>query len=293
MTALLAATLAGCGGGGGNAPALPPAVAGATSSTATIVGPATTTGPSVIAGPGELPRSADAFVDAAGVNVHMAYSGTLYGNGTAVSSLLAGLGVRHIRDGTAPAQSTLCAQDARFAAAGIHLDLITSPSLDRSALNSWISCLGPALEAIEGPNEYDASGDPNWAAAVGSYMQVLNAAAKPAVVIAPAIVSEEHALALGSLASTVTHGNMHDYFAGRNPGTSGWGGTDAYGTYGSLAFNMQLAGITSGNKPVIATRNRIQRFGRSVRRSSDDEGALQFARTARTLECRRRTHLSL
>jgi hypothetical protein len=239
--ALLAATLTGCGGGG-NAPApLPPNVAGATSATA------------VVAGPGESPRSADAFVDAAGVNVHLAYSGTLYGNGTIVTSVLAALGVRHIRDGTAPTQSPACTQYARFAAAGIHLDLITSPSLDRSALNSWISCLGPSLEAIEGPNEYDASGDPNWAAVLESYMQVLNATAKPAVVIAPVLVSEEHALAVGSLASSVSDGNMHDYFAGRNPGTSGWGGTDAYGTYGSLAFNMQLAGITSGNKPVIAT----------------------------------------
>jgi hypothetical protein len=46
---------------------------------------------------------------------------------------------------------------------------------------------------------------------------------------------------------------MHDYFAGRNPGTWGWGGTDTFGTYGSLAWNIAIAQQVAGATPMIAT----------------------------------------
>ena len=42
---------------------------------------------------------ADAFVDSVGVNVHLHYTDTSYGNFAAVEKALKDLGVRHIRDG--------------------------------------------------------------------------------------------------------------------------------------------------------------------------------------------------
>jgi hypothetical protein len=44
-------------------------------------------------------------------------------------------------------------------------------------------------------------------------------------------------------------GNMHDYFAGHNPGTPGWG----LGDYGSIPYNLGLARIVDGDRPVAAT----------------------------------------
>jgi hypothetical protein len=254
--ATAASALGGCGGGGGggggsaaNAPALP---AGTPSGTP-IATPSGTPIVQTVSG-GETPRSADAFVDSAGINVHLSSFLTIYGeNFPAIAALLASLGVRHIRDGSAIGQPSVCAEDVQLASAGIHLDLISAVNIGIPAFTGWVACLGPAVDAIEDPNEYDLSGNAGWAAALGAYAQQLYPAMKPATIIAPALTSEAAFLSLGSLSASVDSGNMHDYFAGRNPGTPGWGGTDAYGEYGSLAFNMNLVGFVSGGKPVIAT----------------------------------------
>jgi hypothetical protein len=278
FNALMSATafLVACGGGGGagapaagtpavGAPAAGAPASGAPASGAPAAGaPATGALPQVTstASSGapansttgtETPRSADAFVDSAGVNVHLSNFGTLYGNINAVTSLLEGLGVRHIRDGTAIGQPSVCADDVQLAAAGIHIDLITATNLSMPALQAWATCLGPAIDTIEGPNEYDLSGDPNWVANLSAYAGLLYPSMKPATILAPAVTSEQNFIALGSLATSVDEGNMHDYFAARNPGTPGWGGTDAYGTYGSIAYNIALAAVESGGKPVVAT----------------------------------------
>jgi hypothetical protein len=58
---------------------------------------------------------------------------------------------------------------------------------------------------------------------------------------------------LGDLSAFADAGNVHDHFAGRNPGTGGWGATDSFGTYGSLAWNLAIARQTTGSKPIYAT----------------------------------------
>ncbi len=247
-------SLAGCGGASGTSAitvpaAAPNAPAAGLSPTAKPSGtPASQNGSGH-----ETPRPADAFVDSAGINVHLSNFSSFYGNFPAVESLLQGLGVRHVRDGTAIGQPTVCAEDTQLAGAGMHIDLIAATSVDMSALASWVTCWGSSVEAIENPNEYDTSGDPNWVATLTAYAQLLYPAMKPAPIIAPALTTEQAFTALGSLAGSVDNGNMHDYFAGRNPGTPGWGGTDAFGEYGSLAYNKNLAALVSGGKPVVAT----------------------------------------
>ena len=205
------------------------------------------------AGTGEAPSASDAFVDSAGVNVHLASGASLYANQSAVQSLLTTLGVRHIRDGAAIGQPSVCAAEVQLAASGVHLDLITSPQWSVAVLTPWLACLGSAVDAVEGPNEYDLSNDPNFAATLGAYMQLLYPAMKPLPVIAPSLTTEAAFVAVGSLAKSVDYGNVHAYFAGRNPGTTGWGGTDAYGTYATIAYGKNLAAITSGGKPVVST----------------------------------------
>jgi hypothetical protein len=200
----------------------------------------------------ETPGSSDAFVDSVGVNVHLSEYGTLYGNNFgAVQSLLAGAGIRHIRDGVTANNSTICGEDQTLAASGVHVDVISVWSMTDMA--SWLGCIGPAAESIEGVNEWDLSNDPNWVADIIGDEQTLAVQFPQIPLLAPALTSEPAFLSVGSLANIVSFGNAHAYFAGRNPGTGGWGATDAYGTYGSLAWNLSVAGIVGGSKPIEIT----------------------------------------
>jgi hypothetical protein len=238
---LLAAS---CGGGGSSGQASPFAAAVAVPSIAPV---------SAVNAPGDA-TSSDAFVDSAGINVHLVSGVGLYGNPGTVQSLISALNVRHIRDGAAIGQPGVCAAEKQFAAQGIHLDLITAVNLGLPALASWTACLGSAIESIESPNEYDTSGDPNWVASLAIYVQGLRAVAPSGIpIIAPSLTTEADFIALGNLGASVDEGNMHNYMAGRNPGTTGWGATDAFGTYATLAFDTNLASTVSGGKPVIST----------------------------------------
>jgi hypothetical protein len=251
-----AGALAGCGGGGSSA--LPASHKGS-GGTASQASPAKGRAAKSTSGP-QLPRAADAFVDTIGVNIHLSYYGTPYGdNFPLIFSRLTALGIRHVRDGVVLGQSNICDANRQLAGAGIHVDSITAPSQDTSQLQSWASCAGPALEALEGPNEYDInhpSSDPAWNATLSAYQATLYNAkgALPSVaIIGPALTSQWAFGAVGNLSGVVDYGNMHDYFAGRNPGTSGWSGTDAFGTYGALTWNLAVARQATGEKPIMAT----------------------------------------
>jgi hypothetical protein len=258
-----AAALQACGGGGGG---------GSAGSSAAVVLPssvpvgAATNPPAVIstsapvtagATPGEMPRASGAFADSAGVNVHLNFTGTYYANNFAgTAALLEGAQIHHIRDGPPPLQSGICSEVQSLAANGVHLDVIANPQLTAANLAGYVACAAPAVEALEGPNEYESSGDPNWVATLDSYQPLLFGAAQALggiAVFAPALTSEVDYAKVGSLAQWCGDGNMHDYFAGRNPGTAGWGPTDAFGTYGSLAANIGYARQDSGTNPVVST----------------------------------------
>jgi hypothetical protein len=247
--AVLAA--AACSGGGGGSVATP--ASATTGATAATVPVATATG-------GEMPTAADTLVDSVGVNVHLSYYSTLYGeNFAAVQGLLSGLGVRHVRDGAVPGQTNICAENEQLAAAGIHVDDITQPSQSQATLATWIACNGSALEALEGPNEYDIShgSDPNWVSTLQAYQPQIYATAKsvaPALTVyGPSLTTESAFAAVGDLSASEDAGNMHDYFAGRNPGTTGWGSTDTFGTYGSLPWNIAIAKQASSGRPIVST----------------------------------------
>lgn len=213
--------------------------------------------PPTAAPTGEMPKAAAAFADSAGVNVHLTFGGTYYAtNFAGTAALLEGAHIHHIRDGAFPGQTGICSEVQTLAANGIHLDVITNPQLSMTNLASYVACAAPAVETIEGPNEYDTSGDPNWASTLDAYEPALFSAVQALggiAVYAPALTSEADYAAAGSLVQWINDGNMHDYFAGRNPGTVGWGPTDAFGTYGSLAANMGYASQDSGSDPIVST----------------------------------------
>jgi hypothetical protein len=208
----------------------------------------------------EMPSQADRFVDSIGVNVHLSYYGTPYGdNFPLILQRLEGLGVRHVRDGIAVGQNNLCSEYAQLAAAGIHDESLTTVNNGSNDLASWTNCVGSDLEALEGPNEYDVNhgSDPNWASTLSAYQSTLYQWTKanlPAIpVVGPSLTSESAYGAVGDLSNAEDYGNVHDYFSGRNPGTTGWGGTNTFGTYGALSYDLAVAKQAAVTKPIRST----------------------------------------
>ena len=122
----------------------------------------------------DLPcSSADALADSFGINTHVTYTDTSYHNLTVVGNILADIGIRHVRDGcwagshgiNAMNVTVLCIPDGRTSTR--KLDWTQMEVLLTQALNIT------RLEAIEGPNELDLSGDPYWAPMLRAYMTVL------------------------------------------------------------------------------------------------------------------------
>jgi hypothetical protein len=206
----------------------------------------------------ERAQAAGKFIDSIGLNVHLSYRSTGYGDAQRVRSLLQQLGVRHLRDGVTPGQTDVCRDDRALAADGLRFTYITSPHPTTAQLTACTSCTGPATEAFEGLNEYDISHPPsdlNWSATVRSSQQDLYHAVKATPSLAgfevsgPSLTSEAAFRAVGDLSPDLDAGNMHDYFAAHEPETSGWG----LGGYGSVAYNIRVARDVAPDKPIDST----------------------------------------
>lgn len=204
--------------------------------------------------------AADRFVDSAGVNVHLHYIESPYGNFSLIRSRLVELGVRHVRDGLI--DTTWMDYYQRFhslAQAGIRGMFITSPTQSTELWASYPARMGAAFEAYEAPNEYDRSGDPDWVRTLtqtvvrmSTLRQDPRAAAFP--IVAPSVQHADSYVALGDLSSYFDAANMHNYLGGRHPGTPGWGS----GGYGSIAWNLNTVAPYAGGKPVVASENGYQ-----------------------------------
>jgi hypothetical protein len=122
-------------------------------------------------------RSAEALVDSIGVNVHFSYVDTAYVRRADVVARLRELGLRHVRDGM---PTDVEAHRAGLRAArrrGIRSTLIGDPERDpATGVADSLAVLGNGVEAFEGPNELDASGDPAWPARLREYMPALRSA---------------------------------------------------------------------------------------------------------------------
>jgi hypothetical protein len=123
-------------------------------------------------------QSAEDLVDSIGVVLHFTYVDTAYAHQNTLVARLRELGVEHIREGM-PTPSGPLASGLRAARRqGIRATLLADTALDPgSAVPDSLSVMGDAIDAFEGPNELDNSGDPAWPAELPSYMQALDAAA--------------------------------------------------------------------------------------------------------------------
>ncbi|GAC1348968.1 MAG: hypothetical protein NVSMB19_01760 [Vulcanimicrobiaceae bacterium] len=202
-----------------------------------------------------------AFVDSVGVNVHLHFSNTpYYDNYPAIKSLLVGAGIRHIRDGLInTGWQGYYDRLNDLGASGIHSTLITDVAQSMPFVTSYQSRVSQSLEAIEGPNEYDRSGDPQWSTTLANYTRNLYTAVHNTPqtaflpVIGPSLTSGGAYAQLGDLSAYMDFGNMHDYLAGFYPGNGGYGGAGYGSSYGSIAYNQGAAAQSSGRKPMMAT----------------------------------------
>jgi len=203
-----------------------------------------------------MPSNADDFVDSMGINVHLHNGNTLYGNFPIIFTALRDLGIRHTRDGLINTTwEEYYRRHAQLAANGIRCLFITSPDDTDAQLLRFTEKVSGAVEGFETPNEYDSSGDSNWAAKLSGYMPrlMVTAASIPSshriTIVGPSLVTADGYKKVPGLAPDFDEANMHNYFGGHNPGTPGWGDNG----YGSISWNLALSEKAWGNKPVVTT----------------------------------------
>ncbi len=204
--------------------------------------------------------SANAFYNSVGVDTHLTFANTAYGEWPRLVAALDELGVKHLSDAAYgnPDPSwdwfnNYFQQAVELAAShGIRFAFqMGQPGYRGGSIDQLVSVLsGPlrnAVEAIEDPNEFDISGVADWASQLTAYDGQVYAAVKanPSLrslpVIGPSLVGENAPQQLGDQQSWLDIGNIHPYTGGLAP-------SPAY-----TAAQLQRISAVSGQKPVWAT----------------------------------------
>ena len=178
--------------------------------------------------PAVSPVSADSVVDSYGVGIHLAFLDTPYKDATAVAGALHDLGVRHVRDDLYLDNPRQYDGIATVARQGIRFDLITGSPTSGADPSTYVQTVADKLpagsvESLEGTNEWDISGRPDWVNEMVTRQQALYAAAKsnPATantpVLAPALAFRWNYAAVGDLSPYADLANAHMYPGGYKP----------------------------------------------------------------------------
>ena len=182
---------------------------------------------------GAVAGSADAFVDSIGVNTHLRYSDTSYGEFPLVKQRLLELGIRHIRDEVTRDTPDVYARLNDLSRSGIRSTLVMGRpeyggkknpygSLDQ-LYQVFVDELLDTAVAVEGPNEMDLSDVGGWASKTSSYQKRLYArmsksgSTRDLLVLAPSIGRYEDRsryIQMGNLVSATDIGNLHLYPGG-------------------------------------------------------------------------------
>jgi hypothetical protein len=196
-------------------------------------------------------RPANSFVDSIGVATHLGWEGTPYAEApAAIEQRLRELGVRHVRADLLLGNSVEYGEVTALAEAGIDSTLILGrPDEPEAVLGAMLAAVkGPlagAVGAVEGPNEYSTSGDPDWQPHLVAYQQRLYEGVKsdPELaglpVIGPSIVHNDQE-ALGDVSPWLDLGNIHSY-------------PEAHGPEYRMGHAVEQAELNSGTKPIVAT----------------------------------------
>ncbi len=188
-------------------------------------------------------RPADDVVESVGVNAHFDYPDTNYVLQLAeVRAALCALGVRHLRHGSQTDPSKQATLQSVVRACGVRvtvpmtpragpwpapLDLRPEPTqrLIDAARGLTFADGTSAVEAFEGPNEYDAShgNDPDWAGTLRQYQDMLFGLVKDdpdfsdRTVLAPSFAYRQSTRDVASFPDAFDALNMHPYPGGGPP----------------------------------------------------------------------------
>lgn len=206
-------------------------------------------------------RPADAFVDSVGVNTHLHYTDTVWGQkyNEIIKPKLLASGIRHARDGlytygAASRDSFYYTRLRELGAAGMRFNLITGMKTrfgevtNFSLLDDVYNWTNGAVVSYEGVNEPDIQGVNNWTTQAKTVQSEIyrnvksNPSLRSVAVIGPSPVWEP--AALGNMSDLMDYGNSHAYSGGAMPMLSG---------YGSLDYNLDKAAINSASDPVMVT----------------------------------------
>ena len=203
---------------------------------------------------GAQARSAASFVDSIGVNTHTYYDDTVYYKrfGT-IEQRLRELGIHHVRENLVPDRPDQYERLNQLAAAGIKSTLILGePENGSAGLRRLLSILGSELggsvDAVEGPNEFDLRGGPDWEARVAAYQARLYEGVKSDPDLAGLPVIGPSAGGIGDegeftdLSADLDFGNIHPYPDGEPPEAN-------------VGEWLDAAARMSGTKPVMATES--------------------------------------
>jgi hypothetical protein len=204
--------------------------------------------------------SASGFYNSVGVDTHLTFANTSYGDWPRLVGWLGRLGVRHLSDGAYgnPASSWAGFNqlfDSRVELAVAHgmrfAYEMGKPGYQGGSIAQLVSVMsGPlrnSIEAVEDPNEFDNSGLSDWAPALAGYDRRLYAAVKASPqlrslpVIGPSLVNEGSPSQLGDQQSSLDAGDIHPYTGGLAPMPS------------YIDSQLQRIRAVSGDKPVWAT----------------------------------------
>jgi len=220
----------------------------------------------------------DTFVDSVGINIHLHYTETPYYNDfPLIQKSLVNLGVRHTRDGlVSNALQAYYDRHNALGALGIKGIYITNTNETASVFQGYPALVSKDFEGFENPNELD--GTANWVSLLTGFVPTLYSAAAATTprfpVIGPSLTQTNSYSLLGNLSSHFDIGNIHNYFAGRNPGTPGW---DGHG-YGSIPFDLANERIVSGSKPIWSTETGYDNGANYVNYVSESVSAMYLPR---------------
>ncbi len=189
------------------------------------------------------PANAEAFLDSVGVAMHLAYTDTSYADQPQVMSLLRRLGVRHVREGVPVGSPALDRGLRSIAGIGLGGTLVTALNVPPvTAIPAATAAMGPKLDALEGPNELDRMGPPDWRRRLVPYMRGLRdsitRSRRPVTLLGPSFVDSS----FYSLISTRTYdvASLHIYPGGEPPERA-------------LADQIDQGQVAAPNRPVDVT----------------------------------------
>lgn len=177
----------------------------------------------------ETARSANSLIDSVGVVVHLNRVNSAYSNyDSIIRPRLQELGIRHIRDGVRLDDGVTQQKFADLATLGIKSILVMDPrdQANASAAVDIVKAIPTAVEAVEGPNEWDVWHDltyqgQSFPAGVSLFQSELYGAIKGDLataaldVLSPTVALWHNAIQLGAVACD--YGAMHSYPGGEPP----------------------------------------------------------------------------